>query len=155
MRRREVLINSCLRPFGSVLCFYLRVPRAARSPYRRRIAKFLLEFLNPKPADNFRLNEASRTEMLRSQVKKGDGWEGSARALEQHDGTPMLFTHAGSDAGWYCITAGSAEQRSGLMVMLNGDTYVPFLMKMLANPSRPPSPPESIWPDFAKRFFAA
>jgi hypothetical protein len=155
MRRREVLINSCLRPFGSVLCFYLRVPRAARSPYRRRIAKFLLEFLNPKPADNFRLNEASRTEMLRSQVKKGDGWEGLAWALEQHDGTPMLFTHAGSDAGWYCITAGSAEQRSGLMVMLNGDTYVPFLMKMLANPSRPPSPPESIWPDFAKRFFAA
>jgi hypothetical protein len=154
MRRREVLINSCLRPFGSVLCFYLRVPRAARSPYRRRIAKFLLEFLNPKPADNFRLNEASRTEMLRSQVKKGDGWEGLAWALEQHDGTPMLFTHAGSDAGWYCITAGSAEQRSGLMVMLNGDTYVPFLMKMLANPSRPPSPPESIWPDFAKRFFA-
>jgi hypothetical protein len=117
-------------------------------------AKFLLEFLNPKPADNFRLNEASRTETLRSQVKKGDGWEGLAWALEQHDGTPMLFTHAGSDAGWYCITAGSAEQRSGLMVMLNGDTYVPFLMKMLANPSRPPSPPESIWPDFAKRFFA-
>ena len=24
--------------------------------------------------------------------------------------------------------------------MLNGDTYVPFLLKMLANPSGPPSP---------------
>jgi hypothetical protein len=35
------------------------------------------------------------------------------------------------------------------------DTYVPFLMKMLADPSGPPSPSESIWPDFAKRFFAA
>ena len=40
------------------------------------------------------------------------------------------------------------------MVMLNGDSYVPFLLKMLANPSGPPSPPETIWPDFAKRFFA-
>ena len=36
--------------------------------------------------------------------------------------------------------------------MLNGDTYVPFLMKMLANPS---GPPDDLWPDFAKRFFAA
>jgi hypothetical protein len=39
--------------------------------------------------------------------------------------------------------------------MLNGDTYVPFLVKMPANLSGPPSPPQSIWPDFAKRFFAA
>lgn len=117
-------------------------------------AKFLLEFLNPKPADNFRLNESSRKEMLRPQVKKSSGWEGLAWALEQHEGT-SIFTHAGQDAGWYCVTAGSPERRSGLMVMLNGDTYVPFLMKMLANPAGPPLPPESIWPDFAKRFFAA
>jgi CubicO group peptidase (beta-lactamase class C family) len=117
-------------------------------------AKFLLEFLNPKPADNFRLNESSRKEMLRPQVKKSSGWEGLAWALEQHEGT-SIFTHAGQDAGWYCVTAGSPERRSGLMVMLNGDTYVPFLMKMLANPSASPSPPESIWPDFARRFFAA
>jgi hypothetical protein len=94
--------------------------------------------------------------MLRPQVKKSDTtWEGLGWALEQHEGTPMLFTHAGQDAGWYCFTAGCTERRSGLMVMLNGDTYVPFLLKMLANPSGPPVAPETIWPDFAKRFFAA
>jgi len=27
-------------------------------------------------------------------------------------------------------------------------------VKMLANPSGPPSPAETLWPDFAKRFFA-
>jgi CubicO group peptidase (beta-lactamase class C family) len=119
-------------------------------------ATFLLEFLNPKPADDFRLNEASRKEMLRPQVKKTDtSWEGLAWAVEQHEGTSMLFSHAGQDAGWYCMSAASTERRSGLMVMLNGDTYVPFLMKMLANPAGPPSAPETIWPDFAKRFFAA
>jgi CubicO group peptidase (beta-lactamase class C family) len=117
-------------------------------------AKFLLEFLNPKPADDFRLNEASRKEMLRPQVKKSDGWEGLAWALEEYEGA-SVFTHAGQDAGWYCFTAGSPQRRSGLMVMLNGDTYVPFLMKMLASPPGPPSPPENLWPDFAKRFFAA
>jgi len=94
--------------------------------------------------------------MLRPQVKKTDtAWEGLSWALEQHEGTPMLFTHAGQDAGWYCFTAGCTERRSGLMVMLNGDTYVPFLLKMLANPSVAPATAETIWPDFAKRFFAA
>lgn len=119
-------------------------------------ARFLLEFLDPKPADDFRLNDASREEMLRPQVQKTNGgWEGLAWALEQHEGIPMLFTHAGQDAGWYCLTAGCTERRSGLMVMLNGDTYVPFLLKMLANPAGPPVAAEAIWPDFAKRFFAA
>jgi CubicO group peptidase (beta-lactamase class C family) len=119
-------------------------------------ARFLLEFLNPKPADDFRLNDASRREMLRPQIKTRDGvWEGLAWALEQHAETPMLFAHSGQDAGYYCLSAGCTERRSGLMVMLNGDTYVPFLLKMLANPSGPASRPETIWPDFAKRFFAA
>ena len=118
--------------------------------------RFLLEFLEPQSVDDFRLNEASRAEMLRPQIEKSDrAWEGLAWALEQHEGIPMIFTHAGQADGYYCFTAGSTERRSGLMVMLNGDTYVPFLLKMLANPSGPPSPPENIWPDFAKRFFAA
>ncbi len=118
-------------------------------------ATFLLEFLNPKPAGAF-LNDASRAEMLRPQVKKTDTtFEGLAWHLEQIEGIPMLFSHAGQDAGYYCMTSGCLERRSGLMVMLNGDTYVPFLLKLLANPSGPPSPAELLWPDFAKRFFAA
>jgi CubicO group peptidase (beta-lactamase class C family) len=117
-------------------------------------AKFLLEFLSPKPADDFRLNEASRAEMLRPQVKTRFGAEGLAWNLEEHEGVPRLFAHSGSDAGYYCFTAASLERRSGLMVMLNGDAYVPFLMKMLANPASPSATPQSLWPDFARRFFA-
>jgi CubicO group peptidase (beta-lactamase class C family) len=118
-------------------------------------AKFLLEYLDPRPGDAFRLNAASRAEMLRPQIKKSENtWEGLAWHLEQFDGMPLLFSHAGQAAGWYCMCGASTERRSGLMVMLNGDGYVPFLMKLLANPSGPPSPPETLWPDFAKRFFA-
>ena len=118
-------------------------------------ATFLLEFLDPKPADAFRLNDASRAEMLRPQVKKTDTtWEGLAWHLEQIDGIPLLFSHTGQADGYYCLTSGCSERRSGLMVMLNGDSYVPILMKMLANPSNPSLGPQAIWPDFAKRFFA-
>ena len=66
----------------------------------------------------------------------------------------MLFSHVGQDAGCYCLTAGCTVRRAGLMVMLNGDTYVLFLMKMLANPTGPPLTPQPIGPEFAKRFFA-
>lgn len=118
-------------------------------------ATFLLEFLNPKPANNFRLSDASREEMLRPQIKTKQAWEGLAWPLEQHEGTPVIFAHSGQDPGYYCFAAGCVERRSGLMVMLNGDSYVPFAMKLLANPSGPPPAPETIWPDFAKRFFAA
>jgi hypothetical protein len=117
-------------------------------------ATFLLEFLNPKPANNFRLNEASRSEMLRPQVKTGFGAEGLAWNLEEHDGVSQMFAHSGSDAGYYCLAAASMERRSGLMVMLNGDAYVPFLMNLLANPSGAAATPQTIWPDFARRFFA-
>ena len=68
-------------------------------------------------------------------------------------GVPRLFAHSGSDTGYYCFTAGSMERRSGLMVMLNGDGYVPFLMKLLANPSGPAPALQTIWPNFARRFF--
>ena len=37
--------------------------------------------------------------------------------------------------------------------MLNGDSYVPFLMKMLANPTGPRVKPEALRSEFAKRFF--
>ena len=118
-------------------------------------ATFLLEFLNPKPANNYRLSDANRNEMLRPQITTRFGAEGIAWNLEEHEGVPQLFAHSGSDAGYYCFAAASMERRAGLMVMLNGDAYVPFLMKLLANPSAPAATPQTIWPDFARRFFAA
>ena len=118
-------------------------------------ATFLLEYLRPRPADDFRLTEKSRQEMLRPQVKTASHSEGLAWALEQHEGAPLIFAHSGQDAGYYCVAAGCLERRSGLIVMMNGDAYAPFLMKLLANPSGPPPTPATIWPDFVKRFFAA
>ena len=118
-------------------------------------ARFLLEILNPKPADTYRLSEASRRELLRPQVKKTDtDSEALAWAINQFPDTPAIFTHAGQDAGYYCFTAGSTARKSGLMVMLNGDSYVPILLKMLADPSGGTPDAATIWPDFAKRFFA-
>ena len=65
-------------------------------------AKFLIEIVDPRPADAFRLNERSRQDYLRPQFKRdeitssGLGW-----VIGQH-GALTFFTHAGSAAGWQC-----------------------------------------------------
>ena len=59
-------------------------------------AAFLLEILNPKPSDDFRLNEASRAEMLRPQVKTAQHWEGLSWPIEEHPGAPAIFVPAPS-----------------------------------------------------------
>lgn len=100
--------------------------------------------------------------MTSSRVASTGGTEYAKRVANGHDQNgkpfphkpPLLFTHAGSASGWYCFCGASTERRSGLMVMLNGDNYVPFLLKMLADPSGPPVPPEKLWSNFAQRCFA-
>jgi hypothetical protein len=43
--------------------------------------------------------------------------------------------------------------RSAVVVMMTGDAWAPFLMKLLANPAGPQLVPQMIWPDFVRRFF--
>jgi CubicO group peptidase (beta-lactamase class C family) len=116
-------------------------------------ATFMLEFLRSSPANDFRLTERSRQEMLRPQVKTPAHREGLAWAIEQHEGAPPIFAHSGQDAGYYCVAAGCVDRRSAIVVMMNGDAWAPFLMKLLANPAAPTLAPQMIWPDFVKRFF--
>ena len=118
-------------------------------------ATFLLEFLDPKPADAFRLNDASRAEMLRPQVKKTDTtWEGLAWELEQIEGIPVLFSHAGQADG--CVL--HDVWMHGAPVGTDGDAERRPLRAVPVEDAGQPVGPAvtgSIWPDFAKRFFAA
>jgi CubicO group peptidase (beta-lactamase class C family) len=116
-------------------------------------ATFMMEFFGQSPANEFRLTRESRQEMLRPQVKTPAHREGLAWAIEQHEGAPLIFAHSGQDAGYYCVAAGCVERRSALVVMMNGDAWTPFLLKLLANPAGAPLAPQMIWPDFVRRFF--
>jgi CubicO group peptidase (beta-lactamase class C family) len=89
-------------------------------------AKFLIEIVDPKPADAFRLNERSLRDYLRPQFKGDDitssglGWViGQAGAL-------TFFTHAGSASGWYCESYASVGRKAGIVMMTNGDNFLAF-----------------------------
>jgi CubicO group peptidase (beta-lactamase class C family) len=89
-------------------------------------AKFLIEIVDPKPADAFRLNERSRRDYLRPQFKRdemtssGLGW-----VIGQH-GALTVFNHAGSASGWYCESYASVGRKAGIVIMTNGDNFLPF-----------------------------
>lgn len=89
-------------------------------------ARFLLEILDPKPADAFRLDENSRREYLRPQFKKDEITSSSLGWVVAQTNGLTFFTHAGSAAGWYCETYASTDRKSGIVIMTNGDNFMPF-----------------------------
>jgi len=85
-------------------------------------AKFLIEIIEPKPADAYRLSAASRQEMLRPQIKVfgsvswGLGW-----AIEQHPGMGDILQHSGDNPGFKTMTAASVRRRAAFIMATNSD----------------------------------
>jgi CubicO group peptidase (beta-lactamase class C family) len=93
-------------------------------------AKFLLEILDPKPADEFRLNENSWREYLRPQVKRDEITSASLGWVVGRFNGLTAFNHAGSAAGWNCESSASTDRKSGIIIMTNGDNFLPFREKL-------------------------
>jgi CubicO group peptidase (beta-lactamase class C family) len=85
-------------------------------------AKFLIEIIDPKPRDEYRLSAASLQEMTRPQIKVfgsvswGLGW-----AIEQHPGMGDILNHSGDNPGFKTMTAASMRRRSAFIIVTNGD----------------------------------
>jgi CubicO group peptidase (beta-lactamase class C family) len=98
-------------------------------------AKFLLEVIDPKPADEFRLSAASLREMLRPQVKTdaylyksswGLGWQ--IRHAENGD----IIGHGGDNEGFHAACGASVARKSAYVVMTNGENGWELIQRRLA-----------------------
>ena len=95
--------------------------------------KFLIEVMQPKPADDYRLNEASRREMLKPQIAAplpfkaswGLGWQ--IWHLDQGD----LVAHGGDFDGWHSQSAFSLERKAGFVILTNGENGIDMIWKEL------------------------
>jgi CubicO group peptidase (beta-lactamase class C family) len=82
-------------------------------------AKFLIEIIDPKPSDAFRLKKVTLKEMLRPQVKRNSqsswalGWE------INHTENGDFLRHGGGNPGYACFVAASVERKSGYVIMTN------------------------------------
>ena len=84
-------------------------------------AKFIIEVINPKQGDAFRLNKDSLQEMLRPQVKVdlSSSWALGWRI--QHTEKGSFALHDGAEQGFRAFVAASVERKSGCVIMTNGE----------------------------------
>jgi CubicO group peptidase (beta-lactamase class C family) len=95
-------------------------------------AKFLIEVMDPKPSDAFRLKKDTLEEMLRPQVKRNSqsswalGWE------INHTEKGNFIRHGGGNPGYDCFVAASVERKSGYVIMTNSENgYYGVIAKLI------------------------
>lgn len=103
-------------------------------------AKFLIEVIDPKPPDAFRLRKASLQQMLRPQVTVtktneysiswGLGWRIA------HTDNGDLISHGGDNTGFHCLAEASVDRKSGYIIMTNGENGWQLLEKLAPDVSR-------------------
>lgn len=100
-------------------------------------ARFVIEVMQPKPADAYHLNEASRKEMLKPQIEAGVspikaswtlGWQ--IWHLDQGD----VVAHGGDFDGWHSQSAFSLQRKTGFVILTNGDGGTALIWTDLLRP---------------------
>ena len=103
-------------------------------------AKFLIEVIDPKASDRFRLGRASLREMLRPHAKVTDGdgysvsWGLGWRIARTKDGE--LVSHGGDNTGFHSLAEVCVAKKSGYVIMTNGDNGTELLKQLAPSVSR-------------------
>jgi CubicO group peptidase (beta-lactamase class C family) len=93
-------------------------------------AKFVIDVIAPKGTGPFRLRKATLAEMLRPHVKTNDEFS-SSWALGWQVQQSGVINHGGDNTGFHAHAVASAENRSGFVIMTNGDRGGSLIAKVL------------------------
>jgi CubicO group peptidase (beta-lactamase class C family) len=88
-------------------------------------ARFLIEVIDPKPADAFRLGPESLREMLRPHVGATSNFGPASWALGWqilHRPEGDIICHGGANPGYQSYAAASVDRRSGFVILTNSDS---------------------------------
>jgi CubicO group peptidase (beta-lactamase class C family) len=97
-------------------------------------AKFLIEVIDPKGADTFRLKPESVREMLRPHVKLESNLYPASWALGWqvfHNRDRDFIYHGGDNKGFHCSVVASVAGKSGFVAMTNGENGSAVLRTLL------------------------
>jgi CubicO group peptidase (beta-lactamase class C family) len=84
-------------------------------------AKFLIEIVDPKPSDAYRLSASSLREMVRSQVRVTDSISWGLGWAIEHTKAGDIIAHSGDNPGYKAMAAASLQRQAGFIIMTNGD----------------------------------
>jgi CubicO group peptidase (beta-lactamase class C family) len=130
-------LKSSRKPNGAAVARYGMAGGLCTTP--TDYARFLVEIVNPRPADTFRLTPASLAEMLRPAVKATPqtawslGWE-----ISQTAGGDVI-RHAGGNPGYSCFVAASVARKAGYVIMTNSEDagFFGVIVKLIAGTALP------------------
>jgi CubicO group peptidase (beta-lactamase class C family) len=97
-------------------------------------ARFMIEVIDPKPADSYRLKAESVREMLRPHVKLEGGEFPASWALGWQifqSANRDFIHHGGDNKGFHCVATASVAGRSGFVAMTNGEKGPSVLRNLL------------------------
>ena len=98
-------------------------------------AKFLIEVIDPRPDDMFRLKPATLAEMLRPRIKLPPETQPPASYalgwMVWHLDTGDVINHGGDNPGFKAFAAASVARKSGFVLMTNGDAGLQVLNKLV------------------------
>ena len=100
-------------------------------------ARFLIEVMQPKPADDYRLTEASGNEMLTPHVEAGTSPFKTSWALGWqiwHMEQGNVVAHGGDSDGWHSQSAFSPERKTGFVILTNGEGGTALIWTDLLKP---------------------
>lgn len=98
-------------------------------------ARFLIEVINPKPADAFRLTTDSLELMTRPVVAVPDDPRGTSWALGWQvfpTGDGNVIAHGGDGLGFHSFAVASVSHRSAYVVMTNGENGWKLAQQLIA-----------------------
>lgn len=124
------------RPTGPAIARYAAAGALLTTP--TDYAKFLIEILNPKNPDNFRLSKGTISEMLRAHVRVVNGPYTSSWGLGWQIQDNGLINHGGDNKGFHCHAIASPKAKSGIVVMTNGDGGPKVIQRLFSLPSVDP-----------------
>jgi CubicO group peptidase (beta-lactamase class C family) len=94
-------------------------------------AKFMIEVIDPKPSDSFRLTKESLKEMVRPQVKVSEENSSALGWQIQHSDRRDYIIHGGDNKGFHSFSAASIDRKAGYIVMTNGENGGAVLKKLM------------------------
>jgi hypothetical protein len=91
----------------------------------------LLEVLDPKPSDAYRLSRTTRDEMIRPQVKvdESSSWALGWQVFQGKSGD--VISHGGDNPGFKAFVVASAPRKSGWVILMNGDNAGPIIQALV------------------------
>ena len=94
-------------------------------------AKFMIEVIDPKKSDAFRLNKKSLEEMLRPQVKVDDSTSWALGWKMHHGEKGNFIAHGGDNQGFHSFVVASVERKRGAIIMTNGENGNEVINKLV------------------------